>query len=257
MNDEKQDVVLQKLLAALRTGGLDALDDGTIDELSDRLRVVQSQRRRASASTLPARALALDALDALTVPSTAQVIASVVEARTGRPFDARAVTTLRRDDRRSWDREAADGMTPAPKVAPALHHELIQPVRALATVSTWELPRRMVTPHSPSADRPTGILALLDEAHRIFEVDRDAAERVNLLACRLAAGIPGAPRSIIGPRGTEAVRRAATEELGRFAELAAEERASAARRAVDVATPEVRIWGRDRGKSSPTEGGSR
>src|SRR3954451_8363475 len=140
MNDKRNDPALEKLLASLsEAGGLDELDDATIAELSDRLKTVRSQRRRPSAPRLPARALALDALDVLTVPSTPRMIASVVEARTGNAFDARALTTARRDDRESWKRETNAGKPPAPTLSPALHPELIEPVRALVTNSAWDL----------------------------------------------------------------------------------------------------------------------
>jgi hypothetical protein len=127
-------------------------------------------------------------------------------------------------------------------LSPALHHELLEPVRALVTVSSWPLAVRIVTPHSPRHDHPVAVLALLDEADRLAEVDAVAADRVGALACRLAGGIAGASTFDTSPAGRALVRRAAVEERDRFAEDTESERAASARRAQMLQPPE-QVWG--------------
>src|SRR5262245_19063702 len=151
---------------------------------------------------------------------------------------------MRRDDRNAWDRDVRAGRTPGPKIAPALHHEMLEPVRALLTLSTWPLTRRMVTPHSPRADHPTAILRLVEEADRLNELDAKGAGQLTALAARLAVGLPGGG-GVIG-QGPDAsrdhLRRVAETERDRFVEMATRERDEAAKRAINL-SDSFRIWG--------------
>ncbi len=221
-----------------------SLDDLTDDELADLADAVRTARRRNAkprAPRLPQRALALDALSVLEVPSTPRLVTWLVEARSGSPFDAKSLTAGRRDDRNAWEREVAAGRTPTPKLAPALHHERCEPVRALVTVSNWPLESRFVTPHSPRADHPRTLLAVLHEAERLSEIDQAASARLIKLAARLAVGLPGAG----GAPGDDVSHlfRVADEEINRFGGLAEEERAQAAARAQMLPNEVDRVWG--------------
>lgn len=243
--DQRQPSPLRKLLTALTSGvGIEGLDDETLEDLAACVHAerVARDRRRRSRATVPQRALAVDALELLGVPAGPQTIARVVEARTDVRIDPRYLTSARRDERRIWMRERNAAPTSTPRLAPALHHETLEAVRGLVTLSTWPLRQRMITPASPRADRPKLVLALLSEARRLSATDAHAATRLSRLASALAVGIPGAPAT----RGTvdrKAVERAALTELNRHASTAAAEREAAASRAANT-DPVTQTWGR-------------
>jgi hypothetical protein len=237
------------------TQGFDALDDDQLALLEDRLREARVLRTPRPAPAVPLRARALDTLEFLGIPTTPKVVAAVAEARTGVALDSRALASVRRDEQAAWRRDRDAGRPPAPRLAPGLHHEGIEPVRALLTVTSWDLPRRMVTPLSPRADHPALVLTLLAEADRLEAVDNDAAERVARLAARYAVGIPGAAPFASGPDARDALGRAATQEHARFAEDAATERAQAARRA-RIVDDTARVWGRS-ATTTTSEGAGR
>lgn len=239
------DDVLRKVHAALCSGnGLDELDDDTLDELLAHIsneRRARAQHRRTPST--PRRVVALDTLGLLGVPAPLKTLSAVALARSGTPLDGQALASTRRDERRAWFRERAGGATPVPRLAPALHHENVEPVRSLLTVSTWDLGRRVVTPHSARADRPAMVLALLDEADRLAGIDSHAASRLRLLACDMAAGIPGTSLRSTDSKDRATVRRAAVRELSRFATIAIDEQRAAAQ-AMLTYSDGARIWGR-------------
>jgi hypothetical protein len=236
----------RRLLRQLSTaGGLDELDTDSLELLQDLVTDTIRARTPSRPPRLPQRALALDALDVLGLPAMPRLVAWLVEARTGEPFDARALTTARRDDRVAWDRDRAAGRTPGPKLAPALHHERLEPVRALVTVSTWPLAQRIVTPHSTRADHPAALLAVLNEAERLADVEPEATEGLTRLASRLAIGLPGAPRrATADSEARDRLRKVATEEYARFADEATGEREASATRAQMIKDDAALVWGR-------------
>jgi hypothetical protein len=236
---------LQKLRDALASGaGLEALDDNTLDDLITQATNERFARthRRDTPST-PRRAVALSALDLLGVPASLRTISAVAFARTGTPLDSHSLASARRDERRAWFRQRVAGMTPEPKLAPALHYQKVEPVHGLLTVSTWDLRRRVVTPHSPRVDRPTMVCALIDEADRLTDIDRIAASRLGLLACQMAADIPGATPPSTHQKDRASVRRAAIRELNRFATIATDEQLAAAH-AMQTLSAGATVWGR-------------
>lgn len=253
MTDDDRDPHLQSLLRQIdAAGSLDDLDEHALAELAAHVKAARRRKNtsaRLAGPRIPQRALALDALDVLGIPATPKMVTALVRARTGGTFDARALTTARRDDYDGWMRDTKAGRTPPPKVAPALHHEVLEPVRALVTNSTWPLPLRTVTPHSPRHDHPAAVLAMLDEAERLSDVDPAAATRVGELACRTAAGIPGANTFDMSPEGRDLIRRAAEQELARFADDTDAERDAAARRA-QMLDRAQQVWGRGHQKTS-------
>jgi hypothetical protein len=204
----------------------------------------EARRRRSPTSAAPLREQALDALELLGVPASATLTALVVQARTGAVIDARALTTVRRDDQRTWERESAAGNAHDPKVAPALHHATLAPVRGQLVVSSWELSCRLITPHSPRADLPLAALAVLAEAERLGTLDAEAVEALLSLAIRLVSGLPGGrvhSRDDVADRLTAI----AQQELDRHGGDAGKERAEAAAAAlVGGAAEDELVWGR-------------
>ena len=252
---ENPDPRLARLVASLRdVSSLEELDEDAVGLIEDLVRERRAASRRGrrggSATTAPQRTLALEALEVTGVPTAPKVLASVVSARSGARLDPRALSTIRRDDQKAWQREIESQVTPTPKVAPALHHELIEPVRAMVTNSVWHLATRMVTPHSPRADHPSMVMNLLAEAERLDHVDEFAARRITDLAVRLAAGLPGTARVLPDQLADRRmmIRRVAEEEFERFAGMAVDERKSAAQRALMV-DDEARVWGRRGGSA--------
>jgi hypothetical protein len=243
--EEEQDAMRRLLMKLSSAASLDDLDTDSLELLEDLVSDTIRARTPTRPPRLPHRALALDALDVLGLPATPRLVAWLVEARTGEPFDGRALATARRDDRVTWERDRAAGRTPGPKLAPALHHERLEPLRALVTVSTWPLAQRIVTPHAARADHPAVLLAVLDEAERLADVEPEATERLTRLASRLAIGLPGAARSRIGDaedRGR--LRKVATGELGRFVDEATAEREASVSRAQMIDDDAALVWGR-------------
>jgi hypothetical protein len=233
-------------MRAVESGQLsfDALDDEQLATLSDAVRFERRRRARPGPPRMPKRVVAVDAMELLRLPATPRLVSWVVTARTGERLESKLLTTIRRDDRNAWNRDVGAGRTPGPKIAPALHHEMLEPLRALLTLTTWPLADRIVTPHSPRADHPTAILRLLDEADRLEGLDGEGSARLTALAARLAIGLPGGG-GVVG-QGTNAsrdeLRRIAEAERGRFVKMATRERNEGAERAAQL-TEEFRIWG--------------
>jgi hypothetical protein len=231
------------------------LSDADLASASEALRAEQRRRRRAvPAPAVPQRELAVESLDVAGVPATPRLVAAVVEARTGEAFDSRRLASQRRDERLAWERDQARGVT-VPRVAPALHHERAEPVRALLTLSTWEPRRRVVTPLSPRADRATLILRLAAEAARLADAAGadTAARRLATLAARYALALPGG--DAVGyddPLGRLAtVTDVAQLELDRVGPDADAERNTAAGRLAALPV-DTQVWGNSL-KTAPDE----
>lgn len=122
-------------------------------------------------------------LTLLTVPASPRLIDQVCRGLWG--VELGAVTSLRRDEERSW--RSAPG-TRAFYVCPTLHHGSLKPVRALLTLSTWDLEQRIFGPAS-------GLLHHLVVAARVADVianlDATTTSQAELLTW-LATDIPGA-----------------------------------------------------------------
>jgi len=232
----------ERLAELVSSGALNELGDDQLEELLAAARAERRRRATPPGPRMSQRSVALDALDLIHLPSTPRLIAWVAEARSGVPFNPKNLTTGKRDDRARWERYRRDGRTPPPMFAPALSGSLFEPVRALLCLSTWPLESRVVTAHSPRADHPAALLAVLDEADRLAGYEPEAAKRLMNLASRLATGLPGGHFDVV--KDPVVLRRVATEELGRFKEVVTDERSAAAKRAGMLADEGARIWGR-------------
>lgn len=179
-------------------------------------------------------------LKLLTVPVSPRTLAHVIEAWTGEKLDTRAVTTQCRRDRKMWQLGISEH---SEWLAPALHHETLEPIHALVTVSTWPLVMRVVTTRSPRVDRAKVVLTLVDEGTHATRRGDGAAHRLFTLAGQIARPIPGA----VHFDGTEAsrdrLRAAAAAEVRRFASAVYDERVAAGDRFTD-GDPTDLMWGR-------------
>jgi hypothetical protein len=181
-------------------------------------------------SLLPAREQVHQALTLLGVPSAPRLIAAVHAAFfTGQLAPSR-LTSLRRDEERSY--RSAPNARPY-YLCPALTAELLSPARALLCISTWPMEQRIVGPLSPRVDFLTAAIRVAETAGGLAGAGRPGSRSgAKQLLRRFAMNIPGA---LDGPRGKDAtpgdVAAAAKAELDIHAGPDTDTRAQAARRA--------------------------
>jgi hypothetical protein len=180
-------------------------------------------------SLLPLREQVYEALSLLQVPAAPKLIATVHEAFFGSTFPTTRVTSLKRDEERSF--RTAPFARPY-YICAALSADYLSQSRGLLAVSTWPLEVRMIGSLSPRVDFLTEAIRVAEAIERIPEPPM-AARR---LLERFAASIPGASGS--GGAGAggggarpAAVREAAAAELTVHADADAKTRRAAAERA--------------------------
>jgi len=174
-------------------------------------------------SLLPLREQVYEALSLLQVPAAPKLIATVHEAFFGATFPTTRVTSLKRDEERSF--RTAPFARPY-YICAALSADYLAPSRGLLAVSTWPLELRVIGSLSPRVDFLTAAIRVAEAIERIPEPPV-AARR---LLQRFAASVSGA----ISPGGgadPAAVREAARAELTVHREADAKVRRAAADRA--------------------------
>jgi hypothetical protein len=161
---------------------------------------------RAAHPLLPLREQVHDALSLLTVPAAPRLIATVHEAFFAGTFPSVRLTSLKRDEERSF--RTAPFARPY-YICAALTADLLAPARGLLAISTWPMELRVIGSLSPRVDFLTGAIRVAEAIERLPE-PVPAARR---LLWRFAASIPGAAVTAaqLDPRG---VRQAAIAELG-------------------------------------------
>jgi hypothetical protein len=174
-------------------------------------------------SLLPLREQVYEALSLLQVPAAPKLIATVHEAFFGATFPTTRVTSLKRDEERSF--RTAPFARPY-YICAALSADYLAPSRGLLAVSTWPLELRVIGSLSPRVDFLTAAIRVAEAIERIPEPPA-AARR---LLQRFAASISGA----ISPGGgadPAAVSEAARAELTVHRDADAKARRAAAERA--------------------------
>ena len=174
-------------------------------------------------SLLPLREQVYEALSLLQVPAAPKLIATVHEAFFGATFPTTRVTSLKRDEERSF--RIAPFARPY-YICAALSADYLAPSRGLLAVSTWPLELRVIGSLSPRVDFLTAAIRVAEAIERIPEPPA-AARR---LLQRFAASVSGA----ISPGGgadPAAVCEAARAELTVHREADAKARRAAAERA--------------------------
>ena len=181
-------------------------------------------------SLLPLREQVYEALSLLQVPAAPKLIATVHEAFFGSTFPTTRVTSLKRDEERSF--RTAPFARPY-YICAALSADYLSQSRGLLAVSTWPLELRVIGSLSPRVDFLTEAIRVAEAIERIPEPPT-AAHR---LLERFAASIPGASSGGAGAGGgvsgarPAAVREAAAAELTVHADADAKTRRAAAERA--------------------------
>lgn len=142
------------------------------------------------ASMLPAREHVHRALMLLRVPAAPKLIVNIHEAFFPGELSAAKLSSLRRDEERSY--RAAPGARPY-YLVPALTHDLLSPVRALISVSTWPLEQRVIGPLSPRVDFLTSAACIAEAVQAADQYGESGSTSAALqLLWRFAANIPGA-----------------------------------------------------------------
>lgn len=171
------------------------------------------------------------ALTLLGAPAQPRLIAAVNEALLDGTIRGGRLTSLRRDEERSF----VSSPYGRPYYVCAALTDRLSPARGLLTVSTWPLELRMVGPLSPRVDFLTCAIAVA----RHLSPDPRAAR----LLARMARNIPGGSTGDLGPPDPGQVIDAAAGELAVHAERDARDRAELAERATSRLDDRARLFG--------------
>jgi hypothetical protein len=187
-------------------------------ESADESREAREDRNAREIPLLPLREQVREALGLLTVPAAPKLISTVHEAFFAAGFSSAKLTSLRRDEERSF--RTAPFARPY-YICAALTADLLAPVRGLLAVSTWPMERRVIGSLSPRVDFLTAAIEVAAAVDRLPS-PVPAASR---LLWRFAASIPGAvqhaePRTVAEAALAELEVHQATDRATRNASAA-------------------------------------
>ncbi|MEK2495161.1 hypothetical protein WN990_37030 [Kitasatospora purpeofusca] len=185
----------------------------------------------------PVREQVQQVLALTAVPTAPRILSEVHEAFFSRPLNTARLTTLRRDEERSF-RNAPYNRNYY--VCSALTFDLLSPARALLALSTWPLEQRLIGPLTHRVNFLTSTMHLADAAERL-PGDAPLPAAVQQLLLRCGRNIPDYP--VRGPLDLDALRRTAAAELAIHAADDADTRTEAARRARDQLGDVQQIFG--------------
>jgi hypothetical protein len=186
-----------------------------------------SSSGRGRGAILPVREQVHQALTLLGVPAAPKLIVSVHDAFFAGRLPGARLTSLRRDEERSF--RSAPYARPY-YICAALSAELLSPARGLLAVSTWPMERRIVGPLSPRTDFLTAAIRITERFRDKVLDNSDAGADSRRLLWRFAANIPRAAGSLSTMAPDEIVI-AARAELAVHERADSEQRAQAAGRA--------------------------
>jgi hypothetical protein len=194
-----------------------------------------SATARKDGPLLPLREQVHQALSLLTVPAAPRLIATVHEAFFAGTFPNARLTSLKRDEERSF--RTAPFARPY-YICAALAADLLAPARGLLAISTWPMERRVIGSLSPRVDFLTAAIQVAEAIERL-PASVPAARR---LLWRFAASIPGAGGGAqqMDPR---TVTRAARAELEVHEPADRGTRSAAAARARDQLDDAQQLFG--------------
>jgi hypothetical protein len=191
--------------------------------------------------TPSARERAVIALTELSVPSSPKQIAAYAQARTGEPFDVRALASIRRDEYRSWD----SGSKRDTYLVPGLEGPWFVAGRGSLALSRWPLWQRIVGSLSPRVDHLRSCLQIIAQIENVG-AETDTGVRLRTLLARCAGSIPGALEdawTLDKDVDASRVRQATAAELGLIEEEDKKARKREAERAMRQLNDEQRLWG--------------
>jgi hypothetical protein len=183
---------------------------------------------------LPVREQVHQALTLLGVPAAPKLIGAVHEAFFTGTLPASRLTSLRRDEERSY--RSAPGARPY-YLCPALTYDHLAPARALLTVSTWPMEERVVGPLSPRVHFLAAAISIAGAVTTLPAVAETGIQGAERLLQQFAVNIPGAttaaPKTRMDARAVDPnlVRAAAQAELDVHYDADRDTRVTTARRA--------------------------
>ncbi|MFJ3779649.1 hypothetical protein ACIPX0_49100 [Streptomyces sp. NPDC090075] len=186
---------------------------------------------------VPVRDQVHQALALLTVPASPKLLSRVHQAFFSSPLNTARLTTLRRDEERSF-RSAPYGR--AYYICPALTFDLLSPARGLLALSTWPLEQRLVGPLTQRVHFLTSALRLADAAEHLAG-EAGMPQPVQQLLLHYSRNIHGDTSR--GLLDLDALRLAAAAELEIHADDDADTRAEAAQRAREQLGDAEQIFG--------------
>jgi hypothetical protein len=186
----------------------DALVQAAAPKASARTPVLAQAQAGPPGSLLPLREQVYEALSLLQVPAAPKLIATVHEAFFGSTFPTTRVTSLKRDEERSF--RSAPFARPY-YICAALSADYLSPSRGLLAVSTWPMDKRVIGSLSPRVDFLTAAIRVAVAIERIPTPPATARQ----LLQRFAGNIPGAapPSASADQVRPDVVRQAAQAEL--------------------------------------------
>ncbi len=197
-------------------GGAIAADDGAPDyDAPDYDAPDYGAPGRGRVALLPLREQVHEALSLLQVPAAPRIIATVHEAFFATSFPTARLTSLRRDEERSF---TSSKYARPYYICAALSADYLSPSRGLLAISTWPLERRIIGSLSPRVDF---LISAINIAMAIEQIP-EPVPAARALLTRLAANIWGSSSQAnaaggpFGGRGRmdpQAVTRAAAAEL--------------------------------------------
>ncbi len=236
----------QALRAELRAAE-HAWEEAVVDIEEQVVQAAQSPAApRPAGPLLPVREQVHQALTLLTVPAAPKLIVSVHQAFFAGGMLGARLTSLRRDEERSF---VAAPYTRPYYICSALTADLLAAGRGLLAVSTSSMQQRIVGPLSPRVDFLTAAIAVAEYVGRLPEPGQAATR----LLWGFAANIPAAAEGFkaIEPA---VVARAAQAELEVHRDADAKHRRAAAARARKQLSDAEQLFGsRLRGLARATE----
>jgi hypothetical protein len=206
-------------------------------------------------SSIPLRDQVIRALQLTGRPSSARLLSDVTKARWSERVETAKLSSLRRDEARSW-RKSREISTRAGRdvyVVPALTYDRYTPVRGTVALSTWPTSLRLLAPLSPRVDMLNSTIAIAREVRGLGGTNYEAP--MARLMARLGSTIPGVKPFDAEPAD---VIRAAQAELKEIEETDELERSEAAERAHAQLDPEALMFGTQvRAVVSRASGGTR
>ncbi|MGD8148677.1 hypothetical protein [Ornithinimicrobium sp. Y1694] len=206
-------------------------------------------------SSIPLRDQVIRALLLTGRPSSARLLSDVTKARWSERVETARLSSLRRDEARSWrkSREISNRAGRDVYVVPALTYDRYTPVRGTVALSTWPTSLRLLAPLSPRVDMLNSTIAIAREVSTLAGTNYEAP--LARLMSRLGSTIPG-----VKPFDAEpvAVIEAAQLELREIEETDELERSESAERAHAQLDPEMLMFGAQvRAVTSHAAGGVR
>jgi hypothetical protein len=209
--------------------------DDVLEEATEAAEDAPRPPQREKGQLLPLREQVHQALSLLTVPAAPRLIATVHEAFFAHTFPTTKLTSLKRDEERSF--RTAPYARPY-YICAALTADRLAPTRGLLAVSTWPMERRVIGSLTPRVDYLISAIRIAEAVNRLPSETQTATG----LLWRFAANIPGlqTPAATLNSR---AVIQAAEAELAVHEPADSQVRVAAAQRARDQLDDVQQLFG--------------